>query len=217
MCRSRPRAKQQGHGQSRNRWQKKRENIYALETAEESAEMPPPENTETPHLLNTPQLYFHSLYINSVSENDTQALLQLQVDSGQVTALLLCKIDTGAEGNVMPVDMYNRLCPQSSYSPEGTPLGLTPSSTTITAFRGHTIPHYGICELTLSHHGHSKPYAFHVVNTVGPTILGLPTCRDMKLVSLNDGIATTQTEIAPMPNPQGSPDAKSKLLCQYQD
>ena len=65
------------------------------------------------------------MYINSVSENDTQALLQLQVDSGQVTAHLLCKIDTGAEGNVIPVDIYKRLCPQSSYSPEGTPLGLS--------------------------------------------------------------------------------------------
>ena len=51
----------------------------------------------------TPQLYFHSLCINSLSENDTHALLQLQVDSGQVTALL-CKIDTGAKGNVIPVD-----------------------------------------------------------------------------------------------------------------
>ena len=181
-------------------------NIHALDTAEQSAEMPPPENTETPHLLNTPQLYFHSLYINSVSENDTQALLQLQVDPGQVTAPLLCKIDTGAEGNVIPVDIYWRLCPQSSNSPEGTPLRLTPSSTTITACGGHTIPHYGICELTLSHHGHSKPYAFYVVKHI---ILGLPTCLDMKLVSFNYGIATTQTEKAPMPNPQGSPDAKS--------
>ena len=157
---------------------------------------------------------------HDVSENDTQALLQLQVDSGHVTAPLLCKIDTGTEGNVIPVDIYKRLCPKSSYSPEATPLGLTPPpppSTTITAFGGHTIPHYGICELTLSHHGHSKPCAFHVVNTVGLTILSFPTCRDMKLVSLNYGITTTQTEKAPMPNPQGSPDAKSKLLCQYQD
>ena len=168
-------------------------------------------------MLDTPQLYFHSLYINSVSENDTQALLQLQVDSGQVTAPLLCKIDTGAEGNVIPVDVYKRLCPQSSYSPEGAPLGLTPSNTTITAFGGHTIPHYGICELTLSHHGHIKSYAFHVVNTVGPTILGLPTCRDMKLVTLNHGISTTQAETASMPNPQGNADARSELLCQYQD
>ena len=168
-------------------------------------------------MLDTPQLYFHSLYINSVSENDTQALLQLQVDSGQVTAPLLCNIDTGAEGNVIPVDISKRLCPQSSYSPESAPLGLTPSNTTITAFGGHTIPHYGICELTLSHHGHTKSYAFHVVNTVGPTILGLPTCRDMKLVTLNHGISTTQAETASMPNPQGNADARSELLCQYQD
>ena len=115
------------------------------------------------------------------------------------------------------MDIYKRLCPQSNYSPEGTPLGLTPSSTMITAFGDHTIPHYGICELTLSHHGHSKSYAFHVVSTAGPTILGLPTCRDMKLVTLNYGIATAQTEEASMPSPQGCPDAKSELLCQYQD
>ena len=63
--------------------------------------------THTLHKLDNPQLYFHSLYVNSVSENDTQALIQLQVDSGQATAPLLCKIDTGAEGNVIPVDVYN--------------------------------------------------------------------------------------------------------------
>ena len=98
-----------------------------------------------------------------------------------------------------------------------TPIGLTPSNTTNTAFGGHTISHYGICELTLSHHGHNKSYAFHVVNTVGPTILGLPTCRDMKLVTLNHGISTTQAETASMPNPQDNVNARSELLCQYQD
>jgi len=199
-------------------WQKKRENIHAIDKADQSTEIPPPGNTNTPHKLDNPQLYFHSLYVNSVSENDTQALMQLQVDLGQTTTPLLCKIDTaGAEGNVIPVDVYKRLCPQSSYSPGGAPLGLTPSNTTITAFGGHTIPHYGICELTLSHHGYSKLYAFHVVNTVGPTILGLPTCHDMKLVTLKHGISTTQTETVPMPDPQGNADAKSELLCKYHD
>ena len=123
------------------------------------------DNTSTPHLTATPQLYFHSMYINNVSENDTQALLQLQVDSGQVAAPLPSKIDTGVGGNVIPVDTYKRLCPQSSYSSDGTLLGLTPSSTTITAFGGHTIPHFGTCELILSHYGHSKSCAFRVVNT----------------------------------------------------
>ena len=57
-------------------------NIHAIDTADQSPEIPLPESTNTPHMLDTPQLYFHSLYINSVSKNDTQALLQLQVDSG---------------------------------------------------------------------------------------------------------------------------------------
>ena len=59
-------------------------------------------NTNTPHLLDTPQLYFHSKYINSVTENDTRALMQLQADFCQVTAPLLCKVDTGEEGYVIP-------------------------------------------------------------------------------------------------------------------
>ena len=36
------------------------------------------------------QLFFYSLYINSVSENVTEALLQVQRESGQVKAPLLC-------------------------------------------------------------------------------------------------------------------------------
>ena len=163
------------------------------------------------------QLYSHSLYINSVSENDPLALLQLQVDSGQVTEPLLCKIDTGAEGNIITVDTFKPLCPQSRYSSDGTPLGPTPSGTTIYAFGGHITPHFGTCELILSHHGHSKSCALHVANTEGPTTLGLPTCSDMKLVTLNYGIATTQTRAVPTPDSQGNTDAKSEILCQHQD
>ena len=98
-------------------------------------------------------------------------------------------------------------CPQSSHSSDGTPLGLTPSSTTITAFGGHTILHFGTCELILSHHDHSKSCSFHVVNTGGPTKLGLPTCPDMKLITVNYGISTTQTRAVPTPYPQGNTDA----------
>ena len=140
VCRSRYRVKQPGQEQSKDWPQKKKKNIHVIDTAEQSTETPPTETTSAPHLMATPRLYFHSLCINSVSENDTQALLQLQADSGQVTAPLLCKIDRGAEGNVIPVDTYKRLCPQSSHSSDGTPLGLTPSSTTITAFGQPNMP-----------------------------------------------------------------------------
>ena len=129
--------------------------------------------------------------------------------------LCFAKLTQEQRGNVIPVDTYK--CRQSSYSSDGTPLGLTLSITTITGFGGHTILHFGACELILLHHGHSESRAFHLVNTAGPIILGLPTYRGMKLVTLNYGMATTQTRAVPTLNPQENTDAKAECLCQYQD
>ena len=212
VCRSRPRAK------TRDK-QHRPQVVHAIDTTEPNTDCPTVQSIDIPHTLDTPQLYFHSLYIDSVVERDTQALLQIEVDAGQSTIPLLCKIDTGAEGNVIPVNTYKQLYPQSAYSPDGAPLSLCPSNTTITTFGGHTIQHYGTCELNLSHNGHSKPYPFHVVNTTGPTILGLPTCRDMKLVTLNYSLTTATSPGAtkPTPKPSCDADAKKELLIQYED
>ena len=54
------------------------------------------EKSSKPDIPDIPQLYFNSLYIYNIMRNDTQAMLNVQVDPGQ----LLGKIDTGAEGNV---------------------------------------------------------------------------------------------------------------------
>ena len=212
VCRFRPRAK------TRDK-QHRPQVVHAIDTTEPNTNCPTVQHIDVPHTLDTPQLYLHSLYIDSVVKRDTQALLQIEVDSGQSTMPLLCKIDTGAEGNVIPVNTYKQLYPQSAYSPDGAPLGLCPSNTTITAFGGHTIQHCGTCKLNLSHNGHSKPYPFHVVNTTGPTILGLPTCRDMKLVTLNYSLTTATSPGATKstPKPSCNADAKKELLIQYED
>ena len=218
VCRSRPRAKT-NHEPSRDKQHRPQQGVHAIDTTEPDTDCPTVQSIDVPHTLDTPQLNFHSLYIDSVVERDTQALLQIEVDTGQSAMPLLCKIDTGAEGNVIPVNTYKQLYPQSAYSPDGAPLGLCPSNTTITAFGGHTIQHYGTCELNLSHNGHSKPYPFHVVNTTGPTILGLPACRDMKLVTLNYSLTTATSPGATKPTqkPSGDADAKKELLIQYED
>ena len=110
------------------------------------------------------------------------------MDSGQATRNITCKIDTGAEGNAIPVDLYTQLHPHSLYNSSGHPVDLTPSSTNITAFGGHVIEQYGTCLLKLSHNSIGNKYPFHVVNTSGPTILRLPTCSGMQLVTLNCSI-----------------------------
>ena len=89
------------------------------------------------------------------------------MDSGQATRNMTCKIDTGAEGNVIPLDLYTTLYPHSLCNSSGHPVDLIPSSTNITAFGGHVIEQYGTCLLKLSHNHVSNEYPFHVVKTSG--------------------------------------------------
>ena len=117
----------------------------------------------------------------------TQALINLHIDSGQMGKNIACKIDTGA---VIPLDTCMQLHPYGSYDADRRLLDLTPSSTNITAFGGHVIKQYGTCLLTLTLNNSSNKHSFHVVDTTGPTILVLPTCRDMKQITLNYTITT---------------------------
>ena len=52
------------------------------------------------------QLYFHTLSVNQVTKNDTQAHLKVDVVSDHSKKPLLCKVDTGAEGNVISLSKY---------------------------------------------------------------------------------------------------------------
>ena len=142
------------------------------------------------------------------------------MESDQCMKPLLCKVDTGAEGNVISLSTYKSLFPGSPCNDNGIPTNLSSSSTIISAFGGHPVDHYGTCVLKLAHQGSCKPYPFHVVDVDGPTILGLPTCTDLNLVILNFGI-TTQKASKPsaMPKPICDPDpvAKDELLRKYGD
>ena len=59
--------------------------------------------------------------------------------------------------------------------------------------------------------------AFHVVDTKGPIILGFPTCSDMKLITLNNGITVSPARAAAPPAPTAAdhPADKSSLLREY--
>ena len=56
------------------------------------------------------QLYFHTLLIDEVTKNDTQAFLEVEVEADQQKKPVLCKVDTGAEGNVISLNSYKSLC-----------------------------------------------------------------------------------------------------------
>ena len=59
------------------------------------------------------QLYFDTIVVNHISQTKTQALFSMQIDSGQLTRELSCKIDTGAEGNILSIDANMQLYPNT--------------------------------------------------------------------------------------------------------
>ena len=111
-------------------------------------------------------------------------------------------------GNNSKYQIHSKIC--------GHPVDLTPSRTNITAFGGHVIEQYGTCLLKFSHNGIGNKYPFHVVSTSGPTILGLPTCGDMQLVTLNCSI-TNQPVSKQAVNDSFQSDPKEALLHEYAD
>ena len=104
VCRSKPARKKQLRNKDNSskylgKPHTKSKRIDAIATDSKPAGVPP----ITPAL---DQLYFRSLSINQLSKGTTQALVQVQVDLCHGAEPLWCKIDTGAEGNVIPVEVY---------------------------------------------------------------------------------------------------------------
>lgn len=162
-------------------------------------------------------LVFNTLSIHTVetAEGPSQAVITLPISLGDKTLNLPCKIDTGAEGNVIPETMYTQL-KMAGHT-------LTKSNTTITAYGGHRVPHIGSCNLNISHGNHQHSRNFHVVQTGGPVILGLPTCNALELVTLNADIQIGQSEFADsqpiqtLKDLKGDPKAKQLVLTKYND
>ena len=168
-----------------------------------------------PEALLPDHLYFHTMSINQVTKDDRQAFVEVKVVSGQCIKPLLCEVDTGAEGNVISLSTYKSFFPGSLCNDDSIPTNLSSSTTVISAFGGHPVDHYSICVLKLVHQGSFKPYAFHVLDVDGPTILGLPTYMDLNVVILNFGITAqkvSKPSATPKPTCDPGPVAKDELL-----
>ena len=61
-------------------------------------------------------LYFHMIVVNAIDNvTISSPVTHLVVKTDQLTSTMACKIDTGAEGNVLPIEKYHEL--DELYSP----------------------------------------------------------------------------------------------------
>jgi len=129
-------------------------------------------------------MYSHILSANQFTKSETQALLKVEVASDHNKKPLLCKVDSGAERNMIFPSIYKSLFPNSSWNPTS----VIPSITIITAFGGHAVGHHGTCVLKLDDTGSCKSYPFRAVDGNEPNVLNLSTCADVNLVTMNSGV-----------------------------
>ena len=74
-------------------------------------------------------------------------------------ATLRYKVETGAGGNVMPLHAFSKLFPKC-VTTDGTPIGLRPTRTHLTAYNGSTIKQYGTLDTAIDW----KPEGKNVTN-----------------------------------------------------
>ena len=135
-------------------------------------------------------LTLESITINSVDKENkwSQVFTSLNIHKVESQRIipLKCKVDTGAEGNILPVTMYRNMFPENLDS-HGNPKAnaLEKSSIILTAYGGSNITHFGKVWLPCSYKDLKFTCTFFIADVHGPTILSLPTCSALGIVTVN--------------------------------
>ena len=146
-------------------------------------------------------LSFAELVVCSLKSERTEvyADVNIQLQSRPGTHTLKAKVDTGAQGNTIPLRMYRRMCPQD-LNADGLPKAnaLKHIDTVLTAYNGTRITQYGTISIACQYAESDWITSdFFVVDTDGPAILGLPSLQALELVTLHCAITTTGTGAQP--------------------
>ena len=159
-------------------------------------------------------IYFETLHINTLhsDDDDKQAIVMLDLSYNHSRKPLRCKLDTGADTNILPVAHFKGFLGNGK-SQENFVSKLKPSKVRIVAYGGSTVRHYGTCEVKINHRGRTEYTTAHVTDTTGPVIIGLPTCRRLGLVTLHYSLSESPVDAS-----SGHKiTSRSQLLRDYND
>ena len=106
---------------------------------------------------------------------------------------LKIKVGTGAEGNTLPLRTFQQMFPEH-VDRNGRPRpGTTQKEAAVlTAYNGSSIPQYGSIQIQCAYKSEWRLVKFYIVTSNGPTILGLPSLQDLRLVTLHCSIQRTK-------------------------
>ena len=106
------------------------------------------------------------------------------------------KVDTGAQCNVIPEHAFNKLTNKPS---------LQTTKVKLTAYSGTRVPITGTCTMEIKQNGKTIDAKFFIVAVEkAQPLIGLQTCRDLELISINNTVSEVKTE-------------NTEILDEYQD
>ena len=118
------------------------------------------------------------------SNNEAYTTICIKPYKGR-QANLRGKVDTGAQGNILPLRVYKDIYPKF-ISPQGKPTHTKPSNAKLTAYNNTPIKQYGTISIPCKYQdSHWRDTTFYITDSSGPVIFGLATCTDLELVTMN--------------------------------
>ena len=124
-------------------------------------------------------LLYNDIHFNSVNTR-MHISIKCQTPDGK-TCSQTFKIDTGADGNLMPITMFTKLFPQVSLD---TLSRMIEKGVTLFAYNNTPIKQYGTCSIILSFKGKSFICKFFIVKHE-TAIVGINDSEKLKLVKVN--------------------------------
>ena len=168
-------------GQSRGRGRDRSTSQHNRKTSVDavSKDYQPPQDYPGRESEDNIDVRFHS--IDTKETNEAFAEVQITCPERSGRATLCLKVDTGACGNVLPLrtlkDMY----------PTTWKRMITPTSAKLSAYNGTQIPCLGSITMDCRFKQSSwSKQVFYITDVAGPAILGLPACRDLTVVTINE-------------------------------
>ena len=118
---------------------------------------------------------------DAIHQQRNEAFTNLRIDLPGVhdgKHSLKLKIDTGASGNTLPIRTLRQMYPKKIPK-------LQPNNVTLTAYNGENIKCSRKFTINVYHEKKKHPVLFYVVDVTGPAVIGLPTCEQLNIVTIN--------------------------------
>ena len=147
--------------------------------------------------MNFCQLSLDGMEINKVKagrRKEVLARLKIWKIREKKTYRVDCKVDTGAEGNILPIEYYRRLFPENiDGSGNLKPGSLKKSDITLSAYGGSQLKNLGTANLHCSYKGQKFMCKLYMTDIHGPVILELNTCTALNIVQINSAVEESET------------------------